>query len=632
MPAPPIVIAVNYHRVGATDPANPLHQLHTVASDVFAGQLALMRERGRIVSLDQVRAADGLAPVNFVLCFDDIPVSAADAVAPLLEAGLPVVLSVCAGLADHGRGTRDKVYAIEKYADPAAIARHVHGLLPGREHQEFYYLTKASDLDPDWVRDELIDPLFADIEHLAGPRLSERGYLSWDQLRPLLATPLATLANHTLGHDNLNALSRDAVRDEVRRAHTRIAARLGPPRYFTVPYGRLDQRLALDLLDPLLGLGYEGVLWVGAAGTTICGPYRRQLLQLTRLHAATSLEEFTAQVKAAERASVMSAIWTVPLTAHRDPVTVSAGSDPGPLLAVEQVLRQGKDYASDPEFYGYQFTANPAKGERPDYYTATCKGRIEATAYQHHAEFLLDGELVPGVYVASWRRLPHAHPASAARLLTTILAAEPIVGVYDPNPEILRVFADWLPAEARRLTLPATSAVLGPEAPYWHQEYTDYPEEADPVCAASVARAGFTLARGPAYQRWRHGSYPLTRAAFVLLYRGADPAGLAVVLRTAATFTVVDYHLADDTDPGALIAAVLAHAAARGASAVVWETSDQALTALAADRYGATSRTIRNFYHFNPDLLGADRVAALRERWPVLALHETATTGDVLPR
>ena len=630
---PARVIAVNYHRIGETDPDNPLHRLHTVPADVFARQLAFMRERGRIVSLGQVRAAEGLAAVNFVLCFDDIPVAALSAIEPLLADGLPVTLSVCAGLADRGWGIRDKVYAIEKYTDPGAIEQHVRALLPGRESTPFYFLTKTADLDPDWVRDELIEPLFAAVEPAARPYFAARGYLSWEQVRALTGNPLATLANHTLDHDNLNALpSRQAVADEVRRAHTRIAGRLGPPRYFTVPYGRLDQRLALDLIDPLLELGYEGVLWVGEAGTAIHGPYRHQLLQLTRLHAATTHGQFVDQVEAAARGSVMSAIWTTPRTSHRNPVTIRTGNDPTPVLAVEQLLRQGKDYASDPAFYHHQFTANPGKGARPDYYTATSNGRIEATAYQHHAAFLLEGEAVPGVYVASWRRLPQAHPASASRLLSAICEAEPVVGVYDPNPEIHRVFAGWLPADVNRLTLPVASDAVGPGAPYWAQEYTDYPAEADPVCAASVARAGFTLARGRDYQRWRHGAYPLTRAAFLLLCRGEDPAGLAVVLRTAAAFTVVDYHLADDANPAALIAAVLAHAAARGAPAVLWETSDPMLTRRALDRHAATSLTIRNFYHFNPAHLGRDRVAALRERWPAVRLHETATTGDVLPR
>lgn len=164
MPDPRTVIAVNYHRIGPTDPANPYHRLHAVPEDSFAAQLDLMQSLGKIVSPDQVRRCQDLASVNFVLCFDDVPLSALTGITIALERGLPVTISVCGQLATDGHGTRDLVYAIEKYLPPAAIEAHVRSRLPGAlrhgDLPSFYQLTKSADLHPAFVRSELIGPLF----------------------------------------------------------------------------------------------------------------------------------------------------------------------------------------------------------------------------------------------------------------------------------------------------------------------------------------------------------------------------------------------------------------------------------------------------------------------------------------
>ncbi|MEU8272454.1 polysaccharide deacetylase family protein, partial [Sphaerisporangium sp. NPDC049002] len=78
----------------------------------------------------------------------------------------------------------------------------------------------------------------------------QRGYLSWQQLRHLADDPLVMVANHTLTHDNLQALSRDALDEEIKRSHALFTTRMGrPARYFTVPFGRFTQELALDCLE-----------------------------------------------------------------------------------------------------------------------------------------------------------------------------------------------------------------------------------------------------------------------------------------------------------------------------------------------------------------------------------------------
>ncbi|MFG2783793.1 polysaccharide deacetylase family protein [Streptomyces prunicolor] len=635
MPAP-VIIGVNYHRIGDVDPANPYHRLHTVPHEVFTRQLDWMRARGAIVSPDQVRAADVSADVNFVVCFDDVPISALTGIDLLRSQGLPVTLSPAGVLADDGLGCRDKVYAIEKYAAPERIAQHVADHLPeaARLQGTFYHLTKSPDLDPYRVRTRLIDPLYATVQDRGAPFFAERGYLTWPQLRELARDPQVTVANHTYQHDNLTALSRDAVRAEVERAHTHFTRQMGAPaRYFTVPFGRLTQELALDLLDPLVSLGYEGILWVGSGGVSIHGPYKHQVLHLIRVHAAETANGFTDQVNTAVLGATRAAIWQVPEVAHHRPVQIAEGSTARRAGALEMVLRQGKDYASDPAYFHHQFTANPYRGTRADYCTVEVDGYPEAIAYRFHTPFAVDGRRVPGIYLSGWRKLPHAHATAAGRLLRTLLDHEPVVGVYRPNPEIHTAFRAWHRIRVTQLDLPASAhhRSTGPSA-FSAEERSAFPADCEDLCATSVQRAGFTVARDGAYHCWRHAAYPAAPATFLSVRSAGRPTGIAVTLHLRKVTHVVDFHLAAHEDPDVLLAAVQEHAAEHGSTAVRWETTNAPLIHTAVERHGATITPYDNFYRFNSSQLAAHGVALSSERWSELQLHETATTSDVLPR
>ncbi|MFE5517309.1 polysaccharide deacetylase family protein [Streptomyces virginiae] len=634
MPAP-IVIGVNYHRIGQVDPANPYHRLHTVPADAFARQLDLMLDLGQIVSPDQVRSGDGLAAVNFVLCFDDVPLSALTAINQLRAGGLPLTLSPAGLLADTGLGSRDKVYAIEKYAAPQAIADHIATHLPEATGLgTFYQLTKSAELGPETVATQLINPLYATVEASAAPYFAEPGYLTWARLQELARDPLVTVANHTYHHDNLAALDADAVRKEVNRSHAHFQQRMGSEaRYFTVPFGRLTQELALDLQDPLAALGYAGILWVGSAGVSVHAPYDHQLLHLMRLHAADTADGFAAQVHAAIRNATRAAIWQVPATVHRRPVQVVHSSDARRAGQLEMLLRQGKDYASDPRYFQHQFTDNPQRGERPDFCTVEIDGRPEAIAYSFHTRFALHGKAVPGIYLSGWRKLPHSHGAAAGQLLRSLLAREPVVGVYRPNPDIHAAFHGWHRARVDQLDLPVTADPPQTERPGISvEEGTSFPMDFEPLCAASARNAGFTVIRDPAYHHWRHTTYPVTPATYLTVRHAGEPAALAVTIHLHGVTHVLDFHLAADEDAVSLIGAVLAHAADHGSTTLRWETSARHLVRVATDRFAAHVTSYDNFYRFNPALLASHGITPPGESWPELPLHETATTSDVLPR
>lgn len=640
MPDEYTVIGVNYHRIGEVDPHNPFHRLHTVSSDVFCRQLDHMQQLGNVVSLEDVRACRNLAEVNFVVSFDDVPLAAWEGIQLALQRQLPVTVSVCGTLAAHGWGVRDLVYCIEKYADPQTIARWVYAHLPpeavGDEPVSFYHLTKRDDLDPDLVLANLIDPLFAQIEAQARPFLDAGGYMSWETIGQRLARhPLVTLASHGWSHTNLVAASRARLQADITHAHHAFEARLGlPPRYFTVPFGRYEPQLAVDCINLLHGRGYHGILWVGKVATIIRGAYHHQLLQLTRLHTSTTLDGFVDQVDHLRRNRLDAAVWQTPPRTHRRPVTVVESSDSQRSVRHEMIVRQGKDYASDPAYYHYQFTDNPYKGGRPDFYAVECDGRIEAAAYNLHTAFRVGDVTVPGVYLSSWRKLPEAHLTAAATLVQRMASREAVVGVYHPSPAATPAFCTWHQVPTWQLTLATDSPAANEQlaAPYRVIELDHFDHPVAALCEALMAEAGFTVVRDRTYHRWRHETYPLASCRYLLLLHDERPVGYAVALRCRNRISIADWYATRTDAYPALAAAALRHGFTTGATVAEFETSNLAIADEITEWFGATRVRRDNFYHLNPARLAEHGITPGQLRWDQFRLHETGTTSDVLIR
>ncbi|GAA0480147.1 hypothetical protein Aca07nite_87890 [Actinoplanes capillaceus] len=634
------VIAVNYHRVGDVDPANPLHRLHTVPTEVFRAQLHHMQQLGPIVSLDAVRECRDLAELNFVVTFDDVPTAAMTGIEWMLDRQLPATVAVCTGLASAGWGERDKVYCIERFANPDRVQAAVRAVFPdvvGDDPISFYRFTKREDLDPDKVATALIDPLFAEVENRARPFLSGGGYLPWSQIHKLADNPLVTIANHTTTHVNLVPLSFDRLRKEIETAHDQITGQLSAAlRYLAIPFGHLRQRLALDCLDVVTPLHYDGILWVGHAATLVTAPYRAQPLHLTRMHAPTSVDDFVHRIQTMAEQAVPTAIWTLPQCTHREPVTVIESSDPVPVTRFEMLARQGKDYASDPGFYRYQFTENPAKGNRPDYYAVDQNGRIEATAYNVHARFRIGEVTVPGVYLGSWRKLPNAHPSAAGTLVQRMTTREAVVGVYLPSSIAAPAFTHWHPIPVRRLTIAVTPTADTARLER-ALELDTFDDTVSPLADALMRATDFTLLRDRRFYRWRHESYPLADCRYIVLARRTDRLAYAVTLQRGDRVEIADWYAPSAAGYAQLVVAVQDNARDHGARTIEVETSDRALADHLAARHAAEVRQGTNFYHFNRGRLAdagipGTTVDDLLERWPDLRFHETASTGDLLLR
>jgi hypothetical protein len=84
---------------------------------------------------------------------------------------------------------------------------------------------------------------------------AQRGYLTWTQLRELVAAGV-TIGNHGVEHDSVLAQSDAEIRENIKAAQLRIDAELGPqPKLFAYPYGEYNSQAQQIVSD----LGYRAL-------------------------------------------------------------------------------------------------------------------------------------------------------------------------------------------------------------------------------------------------------------------------------------------------------------------------------------------------------------------------------------
>jgi hypothetical protein len=299
------------------------------------------------------------------------------------------------------------------------------------------------------------------------------------------------------------------------------------------------------------------------------------------------------------------------------------------------LARQGKDYASSGDFYRYQFTTNPAKGSRPDYYAVERDGRLEATAYNLHARFRVGTVTVPGVYLASWRKLPEAHHSAAGTLVQRMTAREAVVGVYHPSPIAAAAFTRWHQVPVWRLRLAITDtpdAAVARLDRSWEADTFD--DTIGPLVEELMGQADFTLVRDRAWYQWRHETYPLATCRYVVVSRRNEPIGYAVTLQRGDRIEIADWYAPSTLGYARLVTAVQDSARDHHARTIEVETSNRTVAEDLAARHPAEVTRATNYYHLNHARLAehgvhAADIDALAARWPHLRFHETAGTGDV---
>lgn len=630
------VVVLNYHRVVAAPDAGPPHMLHTVPTAAFREQVDRCRELAPFTTLDAVVDGD-LGELAFLVTFDDVPAASVGAIRGLAADDVPFGLSVCAGLAEAGRGWRDKVYAICRHAPPEQVLAAVGTALgeppPQPEGFSFYDFTKSAPLRHDRIMRELVDPLYEALPEHVRVTLAHREYAGWETVSELARDPLATLSNHSWNHASFERLTPEERRRDVGRAHAAIEAATGkPPRHLTVPFGYVTQSLLVDLTALADEFGYRSVLWTHNRANLVVEPYLgRRMTHLLRIDAAPTTSGFAEQLSQALAAPLSGPTALFRRSLHGDPVTVTSTSDPRRAAQLETLLRPDKDYAAAPAFYDYAFTSNPYRGERADYALAESDAGPEAIAYAHHSRFAIGAAREDGIYVASWRRMPRAGRMTGSAVFRRLTAGEPVVGVYKPSDESAPALRGWTATDVFEHAIELGDNER-PAAGLEVVTLDAYDPALDPVAAAATA-GRFTVARDATFYRWRIDRYPLARARYVALRDGSATVAFAALLTIRDAAALADFAALDPAWLPALFDATFAVATVAGARTVTVETSSSAASAVLVERHGGRRTRFQNHYRLTGDLLRSLPPGACPDgAWDERFVHETQVTGDVLLR
>lgn len=634
------VVVLNYHRVVPTPEPGPPHMLHTVLTETFRRQIDRCCTLGSITTLDAVVNHTGLGTLAFLVTFDDVPAVSVGAMETLAQDGVPYAVSVCAGLAEAGRGWRDKVYAITRHAPHERVLDAVGMALgeppPNPDSFSFYHFTKSARLHPDRIMRDLVDPLFDELPATVRAPMHQRAYVGWPVVVRLSRHPLVTLANHSWSHATFDHLTSAERRSDIIRAHAAIESATGDaPRHFTVPFGHVTQELLVDLTAVAYELGYRTVLWTKARANLVVEPYlRRHVLHLLRIDVAPTIAGFEKQLQQALQAPLEGPAALLLRAQHRDQIVVTSGSDHRRSAVLETLLRPGKDYAASPEFYDYAFTSNPYRGTRSDYAVASSSAGHEAIAYAFHTRFAIGAARADGLYVASWRRLPRSGRLAGSAVFRRLVGGEAVVGVYKASGDSAPALRGWTVVDVFEHTIDVTTATSAAREgrSYDVVRLATYDPLLDAL--ASAATAGrFTVAREAQFYRWRIDRYPLARATYVVVLDRGAPVAFAALLTLRNVAAVADFAAPAASWRRSLFEAAFAAAADAGARTVTVETSSHACSRELTEVFGGRCLPFQNHYRIARELsqtLPAE--ACTGGVWNERFVHETQVTGDVLLR
>ena len=636
-----IVLVLTYHRIGEKDPDNPYHNYHTVGQEAFKKQIWLLSRLGRFVSLDEVRRASNLAPLSFVLTFDD-GFSSILSVKPFLESrSIPYAISICTGLSENGIGVTDKVNFILKHLSQREIIAFTREQLGadfvGRENEfSFYNITKSDKLNSAVIETRVIDPLFNRIPRSCSLGSTWGPYLNWEQIKEhFLENDLVTVVNHGRRHLNMARLSLEEIVADIDEAESDFRIRLGiRPVYFTVPYGKIYQDMVSDLTGTLHARDYKGVLWSAGGSNAIKNPYESQIMHLSRIPAPNKSVPFAAAVVYGLSQRRYRLVDCIPREDRRRQFAIIPGEDPNKALLFENLVNQGRDYTSDPSFYNYLYGNNPYKGtSSSDYYAVETSGRIESIIYRFSLNFIIRGSIIRGSYASSWWKLPQASTWASGLLLLKLARSEAILGSYKPSHYAAQAMRKWNRVAVRTYSIAAPKGMHQGEFADQRnvKEYDAYCEDISPLTQALNERYAFTVARSAQYYRWRFDQYPLAQVRYFVLYREGRAVAYFVTHMKEQTLAVSDFYCPATDDFAALLNRLQAFCASSALRTVRIETSLVTICDYLGATYRCAPQVFHNYYYFNPRLLETNQHWRKVEKdWSNLEFHETPACGDVL--
>lgn len=642
-----LVFIFNYHRIGKIDPNNPFHILHTVSENVFKKQINFLSLFGKFVSLDDIRNYDSLSKINFAISFDDVSKSILN-IKPYLQAKLiPYAIAPNTSITENGFGVRDKVYFIIKNINDKEILDFVRKKMEKKynikeNNFSFYRFTKSDQVDPSLIEKEIITPLFESIPNGEKLLKSDDAYLSWNDIEEhYLGDNFVTIVNHGDLHVNMSKLSREQVFNELNNSIHKFENHLNiRPEYFAVPFGHITQNLLIDLNDSLRKNKYKGVLWVNGGGNILRNKYESQMFHLSRIHTPTTFVKFLKNLLFSLKNihdSILEHISKNEINDHTN-YEIVADSSPSPALSFENLVRQGKDYASNISMYKYCYTDNPFKKRRPDYYGVVSSGRINSIGYNFHAKFSLSGKPFDGVYWAGWRKLPYSDDMANSFAFLKAIQREQIVGSYKPSIMVQRIFnnQNWkkILVNWYRINLRKKENNLEDISKNYHiEEYDRAPKIITQLFESIKGNYFFSIFRSLKFYQWRYDQYPLTKLKYFVLFKDNNPVSYFVVLYKKDLAFISDF-FSLNTDYFAIqFCNLIDFCKLLGINFIEIETSLNKISDWIEHSYKFQRNTFFNYYHFNRKLHQVgDQWAEIESKWETSSFHETQASGDVLLR
>jgi len=214
-----------YHRVGA--PGNGV--VPTISEELFARQLTLLTELGRIVSAEDLLRSNPSGSVRFALTFDDDYRSH-------LEHVLPVVLG-------HGVSATFFLSGRSLFGLPRYSFEVVDYLLATNSVAELARVLKieASDVEALLSRCATDPSVTKRVEALSQ---LPADHLGTQDIKEMMDAGMS-IGFHTLEHPELRSLSDADLELAVQRGRDDIESAIGAPiRLFAYPFGRTDARVS----------------------------------------------------------------------------------------------------------------------------------------------------------------------------------------------------------------------------------------------------------------------------------------------------------------------------------------------------------------------------------------------------
>ena len=270
-------VVLMYHEVLPDDVTLPAWTI--VRESDFRWQMNYLRMHFDVVcmnqALDRVSAKRPGGKPFAVVTFDDGYKGNLDTVLPIMESmGLPFILYVATkAVVDNSIYWYDRIINLLSVPEDVLVSLPLNGQdecfrIPGRAKENIRWreiqrlLDRLKQMEPH-EREKTsrrIADKYAEIE-------SPLGMLSPEDLRSIAGSKLATIGCHTHGHELLDQLEPQEIRDTINLACEHITYITGAlPRHFAYPNGNLNE-LVIDLVQEA---GFE------TAVTTVHGFWSRE--------------------------------------------------------------------------------------------------------------------------------------------------------------------------------------------------------------------------------------------------------------------------------------------------------------------------------------------------------------------